>query len=269
MILMKSILLYQFILLFVYILYKLLLLKFSRNNHFCISLIIPSTLEDIIRCFSTLKRSICNSQKLPYEVILVVSGVLSKNNTYISLLSQELRKCTYKLNVIYRRRKYNAASNRNQGYYKSSCSIISFFDVDDIMSIYRIYVIYRTFDENRNVDVLFHPSTRNIYKLDSYNLSNLYTKYVDTNQFHKITERCRNTFTFDNRIYKCDVSNKFFITNGWPSLKRNIMNYIRFNESLQSTEDLDFISRIVEKGYNVALFKMPLGFYIKDFSCTF
>lgn len=162
---------------------------------------------------------------------------------------------------------HNAASNRNIGFLNSHCSIISFFDVDDTMSIYRIYILHKIFNENKNIDVVFHPSTRNYSLLDSANISKLYSKYTITNEYDTITRRCRNTFSFDNRIYKCDVSNGFYITNGWPSLKRDIMKFIQFNKSLSSTEDLDFISRVVNRGYKVALFKKALGYYIKDNEC--
>lgn len=259
----------QLILLYIFLLYIICIRKFINNTNFCISLIIPSTFHDYTRCFTVLKRSICKSIIYPYEVIIVISGVNNKNLTNISIFTHELRKCTKELVIIYRRNEQNAAANRNIGYYKSRCSIISFFDVDDIMSIYRIYIIQKIFKENRKIDVVFHPFISNYNKLDYLNLSKLYSRYAVINQFKRITERCRKTFTFDKRIYKCDVANRFLITNGWPSIKRKIMTYIKFNESLQSTEDLDFISRVVYKGYNVAIFNKPLGFYIKDFNCQF
>lgn len=120
---------------------------------------------------------------------------------------------------------------------------------------------------NLFVDVLFHPSIRNYSQLNKVNISLVYPKYLVTNQYKQIFNKCKKSFHFDNRIYKCDVSNGFYITNGWPSIKRSIMNHIKFNESLYSTEDLDFISRIVKYGYKVSLFKSPLGFYVKDFNC--
>lgn len=258
---------FQFLFICLFFLTILYNIKYIIKYPFCISLVIPSTLQDFNRCFDTLKKSVCSSIKYPHEVVLVLSGISNKNMYNISLQANQLKNCTNKLIIVYRRKNYNAASNRNKGYYNSKCSIISFFDVDDVMSIYRIYIVNKMFKENKNIDVVFHPSTRNFTQLDSHNLSQVYTQYSVTNQFKRIRERCRKTFTFDNRIYKCDVSNRFFITNGWPSIKRKIMDYIKFNETLHATEDLDFISRIVRKGYNVALFKKPLGFYIKDFSC--
>lgn len=244
---------------------------FIINNYgdlsFCISLIIPSTFEDINRCYNTLIKSVCKSLTYPNEIVIVISGIMSNNITKIKTIEKELRKCTNVLNIIYRRMKHNAASNRNIGYSYSHCPIISYFDVDDIMSVYRISVIYKLYKENSKIDVVFHSSTKQYYLMNSKNISNIYYKYAVTNQYNIITERCRKTYHFDNRIYQCDVSNGFYITNGWPTLKRYIMKFIKFNESLTSTEDLDFISRVVVKGYRVALFKMPLGFYIKDSNC--
>lgn len=264
---MHIIIFFQLILFYIILLCSISIGKYSRKNDFCISLIIPSTFDDYTRCYTMLKRSLCNSMIYPYEVIIVISGVYNRDLTNVSLFIYELRKCTKELVILYRSNKKNAASNRNFGFYKSRCSIISFFDVDDIMSIYRIEIIHRIFRENRKVDVVFHPFITNYNKLDIYNLSQLYSKYVVINQFSRITERCRKTFSFDKRVYKCDASNNYFIANNCPTIKRNIMNYIKFNESLQSTEDLDFISRVVFQGYNVALFNKPLGFYIKDFDC--
>lgn len=240
----------------------------SAKYTFCLSLIIPSTLEDLIRCYNILIRSVCKSITYPDEIILVISGIYSQNVSKVVSFLKILNNCTNNLIIIYRKNKHNAASNRNLGYFKSHCSIISYFDIDDIMSIYRINIIRRIFNQNRNIDVVFHPSTRNYSMLDIKNISQLYSKYIKINQYNVITKRCRDTFFFDNRIYKCDVSNGFYITNGWPSLKRNIMKFILFNESLTSTEDLDFISRVVAKGYKVALFTKALGFYIKDNICN-
>lgn len=242
---------------------------YYRNKSFCISLIVPSTYEDINRCYKTFIQSVYRSIKYPEEIVIVVSGISSINKYNMTKVIKRIEKCTDNLIIIYRRRNHNAASNRNVGYLSSHCAIISYFDVDDIMSIYRIYIIHKIFAENEKVDIMFHPSTNKFNKLDKTNISNAYYKYTFTNQFIKITEKCKKTFKFDNRIYKCDVSNGFFITNGWPTLKRYIMKNIRFNESLTSTEDLDFISKVVVKGYRVALFKKPLGYYIKDNECNF
>lgn len=239
----------------------------NKHNLFCISLIIPSTYEDINRCYKTLIKSICGSLIYPNEIVIVVSGIMTYNISVISIMKRELDKCTNNLIIIKRHMKYNAASNRNVGYYYSHCPIISYFDVDDVMSIYRVYIINKIFNENKKVEVLFHPSTNKYNKLDKINMSKIYYKYAVTNQLNIITERCKKTFQFDSRIYKCDVSNGFFITNGWPTFKRYIMINIKFNESLTSTEDLDFISRVVVKGYKVALFKNPLGYYVKDNDC--
>lgn len=239
------------------------------SKSFCISLIIPSTIEDFIKCSNILIKSVCNSIKYPHEIVMIISGVsdisMFKNLTEVM---NSLKKCTNKLVLYRRKKKYNAASNRNMGYKLSHCSIISFFDIDDIMSIYRIHILNKIFKENRKIDIAFHSSTNDYNKLDKNNITHNYYKYAVLNKYDAISSKCRKTFIFDNRIYKCDVSNGFFITNGWPTLKRNIMNNIKFNESLYSTEDLDFISRIVKYGYKVALFKYPLGFYIKDNTCS-
>lgn len=237
------------------------------SNNICISLVIPSTYEDLFRCYTTFKNSICKSINYSYEIVLVVSGVGNRNLSKFSNIINDIKKCTKKVIVIYRKKKYNAASNRNMGYYKSHCTILTFFDIDDIMSIYRIYVINRIYSENKHIDVLFHPSTRNYKEMDEINFTKLYQKFVVTNKYNEITKKCRKTFYFDNRIYKCDVSNGFYITNGWPTIKRRIMDKIKFNESLTATEDLDFISRVVRSGYKVSIFKKPLGFYIKDNQC--
>lgn len=261
-------LLFYFLVLFIIFLFERLYEnKIIVNNYICISLIIPSTLNDLIRCFKVLIKSVCSSIVYPYEIVLVVSGIGFNKNRNILSLANHLRNCTNRLIIVLRKHNNNAATNRNIGYKYSHCPIISFFDVDDVMSIYRIFIIYKIFNENNYIDVFFHPSTHNYSLLDFYNMSQIYNKYKVTNQFKEITKKCRETFTFDDRIYKCDVSNGFYITNGWPTIKRNIMDKIKFNESLSSTEDLDFISRIVDKGYKVALFKMPLGYYVKDNFC--
>lgn len=239
-----------------------------KTNPLCISLIIPATIEDYLRCKNTLINSVCSSLKYPQEIVLIISGIYNNSIiNYVNINMSNLKKCTNQLIVSYRKRKYNAASNRNMGYRLSHCSIISFFDIDDIMSSNRIYVLHKIFEENKKIDIVFHSSTNHIHNLDNQNISKYYKMNVVLNQHNIITNHCKKTFTFDNKIHKCDVSNGYYITNGWPTLKRNIMNSIRFNESLYSTEDLDFISKIVRCGYKVALYKRPLGYYVKDSKC--
>lgn len=233
----------------------------------CVSLIIPSTSTDFNRCLNILLNSVCKSIRYPEEVILIISGVKKElENKFKSRISP-LNKCTKQLIVLLRTGNYNAASNRNYGYLHSHCSILSFFDIDDLMSKYRILFIHKMFSENKNIDVVFHPYTRNYSSMDKFDIK-LYEKNIITNQYKRITKKCRKTFQYNGRIFMCDVSNGFFITNGWPSIKRIIMRNIQYNETLYSTEDLDFISRIVVKGYKVSVFKKPLGFYIKDFNCN-
>lgn len=240
----------------------------SPIHNMCLSLVIPATIQDLNRCSNVLVRSICNSVKFPDEVVLVVSGVSEEYMLELGLLVEDLEQCTNSLVVKYRKNKHNAASNRNYGYLHSHCPILSYFDVDDIMSKYRISTIYRIFNENKNIDVVFHPSMNNYKRLDKANLTRRYRRYAVVNEYKIIRKRCLDTYKYNGRVYECDVSNGFYITNGWPSIKRDIMNKFQFNETLRATEDLDFISRVVAHGYKVALFKRPLGFYIKDFSCN-
>lgn len=44
-------------------------------KNFCVSLIIPSTIQDFNRCYITLKQSVCNSIKYPDEIVIVISGI--------------------------------------------------------------------------------------------------------------------------------------------------------------------------------------------------
>lgn len=266
-ILQISIIRLLYLLLYILFVFELAYNTLIYKNNICVSLIIPSTIEDFLRCSESFKKSVCNSIKYSYEIVLVISGIRNRNLNNYSNTLRIIKKCTKQLIIIYRKKKYNAASNRNMGYYKSHCNIITFFDIDDIMSIYRIDIIYKVFDKNKNIDVLFHPSTRYYKEMDKINLSNLYSRYLIANKYNEIKQKCIKTFNFDNRIYRCDVSNGFFITNGWPTIKRKIMDKIKFNDTLTATEDLDFISRVVRCGYKVSIFKMPLGYYIKDNKC--
>lgn len=247
----------------------LLLLKieiFYKYSN-CISLIIPSTYKDYLRCRNTLISSICNSIFYPDEIVIVISNIENRSIDFLFNITASLKKCAKRIILKYRRKQFNAASNRNYGFKFSTCPIISFFDVDDIMSIYRMYVINKMFNDNKHIDVVLHPSTRNYRKLDVENKTHIYYKNIIVDQYNQIKEKCIKTYEFDGRIFKCDVSNGFFITNGWPSLKKKIMKLIKFNETLQSTEDLDFLSKVVRNGYNVGIFKKPLGYYIKDNQC--
>lgn len=94
-------LLYVVIIILIYIKYV------TNSNPFCVSLIIPSTYQDLVRCSTTLKNSICNSMKYPDEIVLVVSGIGDSNLYNFSKIIEDIRKCTKKLIIYSRKGKKN------------------------------------------------------------------------------------------------------------------------------------------------------------------
>lgn len=239
---------------------------YCNIDSICVSLVIPSTNLSWHKCKRQIEFMICNSIEYPKEVIVVISGSnYSKKveyNTY----------CNYKIYLYYRKNKRNSASNKNYGSKYSKCSYISYFDSDDIMSQDRIKVIHHIIKYIFKYDIVLHMYSRNFtvvkdnvinynnissyFYLNSSYITYLYRKYMPS---HKV------------QLWGCChfLPIKYFISNGWITIKRSLFDKEKFNEdiSIQRAEDSEYNARVISKGYKALILTLILGYYSKQNEC--
>lgn len=256
----------------VYVLFLKLILEnkeLNKNQFSCISLIVPSTENDFLKCYRQFLYNNITFQ-IASEVIFSISSVT--NSTLVNMIISRI-KIRNRIIAGLRKEKHNAASNRNYGFKLSHCSIISFFDMDDIMSQQRLSLIYSIFDKDSTVEFILHKYEsypNNINTIIPLPLSNSYrynityyyifTKYREINDSDLLRSQwcCKNIEEIKSEK----------IHNGWPSMRRYIMKKIKYNSRYDYGEDSDFNSRVIISRYNVAILNITLGYYKKDNACN-
>lgn len=248
----------------------LLIIKFKLFNKtdICISLIIPSRESDFIRCYRNFFLYYRNFIFVK-EIIIVVSSVSNISKLHYIINNFKYRN---KIIIAIRKAPHNAASNRNFGYKLSICEIISFFDIDDIMSENRLPVIYSIFKNDKSTEIILHKYTQSCkelitnsnsdrLKIMNYNLS--YGKIRDS--YNKINNKVSYKYAFCCKYIE-EIKNEK-ISNGWSSMRRYLFNKIQFNFSINIGEDSEFNMKAILLGFNLTLVNMSLGYYIRDNTC--
>lgn len=54
------------------------------------------------------------------------------------------------------------------------------------------------------------------------------------------------------------------VHNGWTTVKRKVMNYIKYDKQYDRGQDSDFNSRVILGGYDIKLISLKLGLYKKS-----
>lgn len=237
---------------------------FTLNYNFfikydiCISLIIPSNEVDFLRCHRNAFRYYRNFD-VAKEIIIVISSV---TNTTRLLYIIEHFKYRNKLVIGFRYSKQNSASNKNYGLKLSKCEIVSFFDIDDIMSIHRLPTLINIFKNDISTELILHKYTKSCkeFKSKSYMIEgvmkyNLSYSYIRSS-YLKISNKVPYKY-----IYCCkyipEIKNEK-ISNGWSSMRRYIFKKLQFNISLNTGEDSEFNTKAIFSGYNLNVLNMTL-----------
>lgn len=256
----------------------LLLLLLCRNvlfnvknylsNANCISLIIPSTFYSWRKCRSQILLMICNSRRLPDEIIIVISnsGYNKREIIYTS--------CKKNIHLLFKKLRKNSASNKNFGSKYSHCKYISFFDSDDIMSKYRMFILNHITTYYQQYDIIMHMYTRNFTRFknivfkDYYNISlHFYLNPLYITKLYK-----RNIRKYRIKLWGCChfLPKQYPISNGWITVKKSLFNQEKFNEdkSIQRAEDSEYNGRVISKGYKALILTIILGYYSKQNECN-
>lgn len=238
---------------------------YKSNSKNCMSLIIPSTEQDFLKCY---KQFFYYSDSFLYakEIIIAISSVkkAEKIKTIIKSIS-----FSNKIILGLRSSNHNAASNRNYGFKLSKCKFISFFDIDDIMSINRLPILYNTLKNELTTEFVLHKFTSTCIDLLHPSLYNFKFNISYKHIYESYKKKYNNEKP--NRRWCCkyiDEIKNHLVHNGWPTMRRYIMEKIKYNISYMSGQDSDFNSRVILNGYNTSILNISLGFYKKDNSCV-
>lgn len=250
------------------IIYKVKIYNLDYKNN-CISLIIPSTQSDFLRCYKQFFY-LSNSFLEAKEVIIVISSVTNKTMLKDILYSTKIRN---RIVLGLRESHHNAASNRNYGYELSTCEIISFFDVDDVMSENRLSIVYNILKMDKTVEFILHKYSSNCKEIQkrSNNIDVMKYKYNFTYDYiYRIYKKYY--FSEDSHERWCckyiDEIKKEPIHNGWPTMRSYIFDRMKYNISYSFGQDSDFNSNVILMGFNVVILNVSLGYYKKDNLCN-
>lgn len=252
------------IILYIILVYIRVIAKESKN---CISLIVPSTERDFFKCHKQFFYY-SKSFTIAKEIVIAISSVT--NTTKIERIIDNI---SFRKKIILgiRKSNHNAASNRNYGFLLSKCNYISFFDIDDVMSINRLPLLYNLLVNDKTTEFILHKYSSTCNKM-SYKITHSFYKYKYNLSYKYIYESYRKNYKREksNTEWCCKYIKEIkmeSIHNGWPTMRRYIMKKIKYNLSYWYGQDVDFNSNVILSGYNTSILNISLGYYKKDNSC--
>lgn len=137
---------------------------------------------------------------------------------------------------------------RNVGAECSISSHIMFFDIDDVPHNQMIQIVTAIFNKY-NCDAVLHNY---VYGFD-------YVDQVENN--YSINTITAETIVEKDRSCTNLICNNDPIHHGHITIKRDIVNRIKYNEGRSLGEDGEFCQAVFDKGYTIKYYKNPLVFY--------
>lgn len=186
-----------------------------------------------------------NLVDLPDEIVIASSGLsetqlihpphLEINNKIIPIISVNVT--DYKLPGWAR----NAASS------VSNMDIVLFLDIDDVLHPQKIKWVRQIFTDY-DCDMLVHN-----YTLPPFEQFVMYEKLDRIEKITQVSPRCTNLQTEHNEG----------ITHGHITIKRKILDHIKYNENKNTGEDGEFCQQVLHNSYNILYCNYPLIYYNK------
>lgn len=224
---------------------------FRENINYKISIVVPCIPRDV-KHLDRLLNSIKNQTYKPHEIIIAMSGQSDKES---EKLKQNLIK-KYELPIKFSNveNKQGASANRNRGAKSCSGDLITFIDADDVMYPDKLLYVNNIYNK-------YQP------KLFLHGFSLGYKKFYSPDMFYSTM--------FGTQLYdiakNTEKHNKHGgilrgITHGHPTVSRDVMKKINFNEQLKVGEDTTFVREVINhygRKENTAIFiSIPLSQYI-------
>jgi len=132
--------------------------------------------------------------------------------------------------------------SRNKAAEVAEGDIIIYFDVDDIPHDQKIELIMKAFEENKDIDAVVH----------TFSMNHLYMFSYDELKVAKIEGLVKGHLT--------DERNKYSVSHGHMSIKKDIVKEIKYDESKRWGEDADFCRKVLSQ-YNIYRLKHKLFAY--------
>lgn len=201
----------------------------------------------------------CHKPHIPFlkECLDSIETQTTKPDSVIVMCSSSLpedipasyRQYSFRLEIITREGRYNAAENRNEGIKRTKTDIVSFFDADDVMHPQRIEMIRKCIEGS---DILFHG-----YQTENREFQYINIPMVHRNQLIRSPTGCvlfdplrlvedyykNNRTTFDHSYTEW----KKPLHHSQVSVRSHLLDYMRFpeNRDLERREDSLFCGLIV------------------------
>jgi len=209
-----------------------------------------------------LLQSIQNQTRLPELVVICASSCPSEWKSSI-----DKTKYTFPIEIHTTEVLQSAGQNRNKGitFVDTSYTIVSFVDSDDIMHPKRIEYIERCFQEkNVETDVILHSALRTDISLPYESIEWDYTFpltiHRDSTEFshgYHVTPYLKAPI----ELYHAGCTKDIFIVNGSPSVRRECLTNVQFDEAFTACEDTIFIADLFKYGYKIAYIENKLLSY--------
>ena len=198
-----------------------------------ISIVIPCHIRHLRYLKNMIRGNISHQTKKPDEVIIVINPVMtSYQYKVINNIFDKLKKDYNFVKFIAVKEKCTPGKARNVGFHHSSGDIIIFTDADDLYHSMRNEIITRIF-EDHNCDAVIHDGHHHdkgflTDKKIDYNSIKIDSCVIDPN--HEFNMKIEN--------------NDFGLVFGHASVKKEVLEKIKYSESLVPSEDSEYFRRV-------------------------
>lgn len=235
-----------------------------------LSVITISTMNDVHNsCLDTMYYYLHKNTVMAEEVIVVISNVSTVENIeQINSITKNWNRKIPNLRVFIRKILYSPSDNRNFGASRAKYEYLSFIDIDDLISKYKIEFTKKAFRDDKSMDMMIHSMTyynNDILDLKIYALNDV-RRYripydygaMKNNYTTKILEKKISLI----QTYCCallDIRDVLF-HNALVSMKRFVWRELKYIQ-IGRHEDSYFNTRAIIAGYKVGLYNAKLVYY--------
>lgn len=209
-----------------------------------ISVVIPC-IPKHLKYLDDLIISICNQTLLPREVIISLSDYSDNDSQKLQEYYNNDNQFT-KLNitVLNKIEPSYAGENRNRGCNECKTKYVTFMDADDLMVPNKIETLLKLFTEY-DMDAIIHTVGKNC------------TNELFNNTSLKEVKKNSTSSWLDHKLL--GLTN--IINHGHLTVKKNVFDYIKQDISLKTSEDTEFVRRIIENDMRIFLIDKNLSIY--------
>lgn len=238
-----------------------------------ISAIIVSTADkgDFL-CLGTSLYYLSRNTVLPDEVIIVMSNLTNGESLKrLHDLIDQWKEKLPNLRFFPRKEAYSSSENKNYAAMQSRYQYMSFLNVEDEISKFKIEFSKKAFKEDRTMDMMIHEmeyerrnllesKIKELFRVSNYripidynDMRNEYTRKVLENKIEIKNTHCCDLLDIDEAKFH----------NSLITMKKKVWEELKYID-MNNYEDAYFNTRSIIGGYNVGIFKAKLVFYNED-----